>query len=238
MGRACQASLSRLGTNFLDLYLLHWPAPNSQFSDVVAGFEQLRAVGKIKAWGVSNFNADQMEDLFRITNGNRCATNQVPYSLTNRGVERNLLTWCKRYDLPVKAYSPLGGDSLLISDPHFQVLVRHMAVRRPRSRLPGPSAAVTSSPFPNPGRRRMKVSRAVSGLERPAEIIIDHWGIAHIYAASKRDMFFLQGYNSARDRLWQIDLWRKRGLGLLAKDFGADYVRKTVRRVCSSIVAI
>jgi diketogulonate reductase-like aldo/keto reductase len=74
MARACQASLSRLGTNFLDLYLLHWPVPNSQFSDVVEGFEQLRAAGKIKTWGVSNFNGDQMEDLFRIPDGNRCAT--------------------------------------------------------------------------------------------------------------------------------------------------------------------
>jgi diketogulonate reductase-like aldo/keto reductase len=82
MARACQASLSRLGTNFLDLYLLHWPVPNTQFSDVVAGFEQLRAAGKIKGWGVSNFNVDQMEDLFRIPDGNRCATNQVPYSST------------------------------------------------------------------------------------------------------------------------------------------------------------
>ncbi len=64
----------------------------------------------------------------------------------------------------------------------------------------------------------------VAGLSQPAEIRIDRWGIAHIYAADKRDAFFLQGYNVARDRLWQVDLWRKRGLGLLACDFGPDYV--------------
>jgi diketogulonate reductase-like aldo/keto reductase len=117
MARACEASLSRLGINFLDLYLLHWPVPNSQFADVVAGFEQLRAAGKIKAWGVSNFNVEQMEALFRIPNGNRCATNQVPYSLNNRGIERDLLSWCTHHDLPVMAYSPLGGEnSPLITD--------------------------------------------------------------------------------------------------------------------------
>src|SRR6516162_2988214 len=64
----------------------------------------------------------------------------------------------------------------------------------------------------------------VPGLAAPADIVIDHWGIAHIFASDIRDAFFLQGYNAARDRLWQIDLWRKRGLGLLAKDFGSDYV--------------
>jgi penicillin amidase len=57
----------------------------------------------------------------------------------------------------------------------------------------------------------------VAGLNAPADIVIDHWGIAHIFAAGAHDAFFLQGYNAARDRLWQIDLWRKRGLGLLAK---------------------
>ena len=117
MARACQASLSRLGTNFLDLYLLHWPVPNSQFSDVVAGFERLRAAGQIKGWGLFNFNVDQMEDLFRISDGNRCATNQVSYSLNNRSIERDLLTWCMQHDLPVMAYSPLGGEnSRLIGD--------------------------------------------------------------------------------------------------------------------------
>jgi penicillin amidase len=69
-----------------------------------------------------------------------------------------------------------------------------------------------------------EVTHAVPGLEAPAEIIIDYWGIPHIYAASNRDMFFLQGYNAAHDRLWQIDLWRKRGLGLLARDLGPSYV--------------
>jgi penicillin amidase len=65
---------------------------------------------------------------------------------------------------------------------------------------------------------------SVLGLNAPADIVIDHWGIAHIFAANIHDAFFLQGYNAARDRLWQIDLWRKRGLGLLAKSLGAAYV--------------
>jgi penicillin amidase len=64
----------------------------------------------------------------------------------------------------------------------------------------------------------------VAGLKEPADIVIDHWGIAHIFAANIHDAFFLQGYNAARDRLWQIDLWRKRGLGLLAKSLGPPYV--------------
>jgi penicillin G amidase len=66
----------------------------------------------------------------------------------------------------------------------------------------------------------------VAGLKGPADIIVDHWGFAHIFAASARDAFFLQGYNAARDRLWQIDLWRKRGLGLLSKSLGAAYVEQ------------
>jgi len=117
IARACEASLARLGTNYLDLYLLHWPVPRGQFSGVVAGFERLRAAGKIRAWGVSNFNISQMEDLFRVPDGHRCATNQVPYSLNNRDIERDLLPWCKQHSMPVMAYSPLGGDNnLLVGD--------------------------------------------------------------------------------------------------------------------------
>ena len=114
IARACAASLSRLGTDYLDLYLLHWPVPSGQFSGVVAAFEQLRAAGKIRAWGVSNFNVAQMEDLLRVPNGNRCATNQVPYSLNNRRIEKDVLPWCKQHNIPVMAYSPLGGDRHLV----------------------------------------------------------------------------------------------------------------------------
>jgi penicillin amidase len=78
-----------------------------------------------------------------------------------------------------------------------------------------------------PASTAVRVSSwAVAGLDAPADIVIDHWGIAHVFAASTRDAFFLQGYNAARDRLWQIDLWRKRGLGLLSKSFGPAYVEQ------------
>jgi len=66
----------------------------------------------------------------------------------------------------------------------------------------------------------------VQGLSAPAQMVVDHWGVPHIYAASARDAFFLQGWNAARDRLWQIDLWRKRGLGRLSASFGPAYVEQ------------
>jgi diketogulonate reductase-like aldo/keto reductase len=114
IARACAASLARLGTDHLDLYLLHWPVPSAQFAGVVAAFEQLRAARKIRAWGVSNFDAGQMDDLWRVPNGTRCATNQVPYSLNNRRIERDLLPWCRQHNMPIMAYSPLGGDKKLV----------------------------------------------------------------------------------------------------------------------------
>jgi diketogulonate reductase-like aldo/keto reductase len=118
MSRACAASLARLGTSYLDLYLLHWPVPTTQFQAVVAGFEALQAAGKIRAWGVSNFNVRQMEDLFKVADGEHCVTNQVPYSLSDRSIERDLLPWSERHGVPVMAYSPLGGDAgTLVRDP-------------------------------------------------------------------------------------------------------------------------
>ena len=117
MARACEASLARLGTDHLDLYLLHWRNSDTDLSAVVAGFENLRASGKIRAWGVSNFKVSDMEDLFRVPQGDHCATNQVRYNLGHRGIEYDLLPWCERHGIPVMAYSPLGGpDADLLRD--------------------------------------------------------------------------------------------------------------------------
>jgi diketogulonate reductase-like aldo/keto reductase len=118
LARACEASLARLNTDHLDLYLLHWRNKDTDLSGVVAAFERLRAAGKIRAWGVSNFGVRDMEDLFRVPHGDRCATNQVPYNVGSRGIERALLPWCKRRGMPVMAYSPLGGTGAgLLRDP-------------------------------------------------------------------------------------------------------------------------
>jgi diketogulonate reductase-like aldo/keto reductase len=122
MAARCERSLRRLGTDHLDLYLLHVPAKDPflprYLSTAVTSFERLRAAGKIRAWGVSNFNVDQMEALFRVPDGDRCATNQVAYNLNNRGIELDVLPWAAQHKMPVMAYSPLGGlNNTLVSHP-------------------------------------------------------------------------------------------------------------------------
>jgi diketogulonate reductase-like aldo/keto reductase len=118
VAQACEASLKRLGTDHLDLYLLHWPNGVTNISAVVTAFEKLRSAGKIRAWGVSNFKVSDMENLFRVPQGDRCATNQLPYSIGDRDIERDLLPWCERHSMPVMAYSPLGGPGArLLRDP-------------------------------------------------------------------------------------------------------------------------
>jgi diketogulonate reductase-like aldo/keto reductase len=98
--------------------LLHWPNGITDLSGVVAAFENLRSKGKIRAWGVSNFNVSGMERLLNVPHGDSCATNQVPYSLGDRAIEHDLLPWCERHAIPVMAYSPLGGaSSSLLRDP-------------------------------------------------------------------------------------------------------------------------
>lgn len=106
---ACAASLARLGTDHLDLYLLHWRTASVRLPEVVETFEALRGEGRIRRWGVSNFDTADMEALMRVPGGERCAANQVEYSLTERRIERRLLPWCAAHKVPIMAYSPLGG---------------------------------------------------------------------------------------------------------------------------------
>jgi diketogulonate reductase-like aldo/keto reductase len=100
---ACERSLKRLKTDRIDLYLLHWRG-SYRLADTVAGFEALQAAGKIRYWGVSNFDVSDMEQL----GGSGCAANQVLYHPESRGIEFDLLPWCARHGVPVMAYSPLG----------------------------------------------------------------------------------------------------------------------------------
>jgi diketogulonate reductase-like aldo/keto reductase len=125
IARACEASLARLGTDHLDLYLLHWPSRDIDLSSLVAAFESLRRARKIRAWGVSNFKVSDMEDLFSVPDGYRCAINQVLYNVSNRGIEYDLLPWCEQRGMPVMAYSPLGGNSLVRNPTLAQIGAAH-----------------------------------------------------------------------------------------------------------------
>ncbi|HWT81541.1 MAG TPA: aldo/keto reductase, partial [Candidatus Methylomirabilis sp.] len=116
MRQACAASLARLGTDYLDLYLLHWRS-GADLGVVVQTFDSLRAEGRIRRWGVSNFAVADMEDLYRVPGGEACATNQVRYNLMDRRIEQALLPWCDRHRVPIMAYSPLGTGGDLLRNP-------------------------------------------------------------------------------------------------------------------------
>ena len=108
--RACEASLSRLGTDRLDAYLLHWPGSHP-LEETVAGFEDLRRAGKILAWGVSNFDVEELDALLAVAGPGRIACNQVLYHLGERAIEHAVQPWCAEHDVAVVGYSPFGsGD--------------------------------------------------------------------------------------------------------------------------------
>src|SRR5262245_3832158 len=102
---ACERSLARLGTDRLDLYLLHWRG-DVPLSDTVAGFEALREAGKIRHWGVSNLDDAEMQEVLALPGGRHCAADQVLYHLDSRGIEWDLLPHCLKRRVAVMAYSP------------------------------------------------------------------------------------------------------------------------------------
>ncbi len=123
---ACERSLKRLGTDYLDLYLLHWRG-QVPLAETIAGFEALQAAGKIRHWGVSNLDSSDMEELLEQDGGGQVAVNQVLYNLTRRGIEYDLLSECQAREIPIMAYSPIEQGRLLGDDALADVARRHNA---------------------------------------------------------------------------------------------------------------
>lgn len=110
--KACENSLKRLGTDHLDLYLLHWRG-RVPLEETIEGMEKLRKDGKIKRWGVSNFDTEDMNELWNAKNGENCTINQVLYHLGSRGIDYDLVPWHKEHNMPIMAYSPLAHGASL-----------------------------------------------------------------------------------------------------------------------------
>ncbi|TPN93113.1 aldo/keto reductase [Mesorhizobium sp. B1-1-5] len=124
--RACESSLKRLATDRIDLYLLHWPG-SVPLSETVEAFEALKSQGKIRHWGVSNFDTDEMEDLVGLPSGANVQTNQVLYNLSRRGPEFDLAPWCVKRGIPLMAYSPVEQGALARNARLEAVAARHNA---------------------------------------------------------------------------------------------------------------
>jgi diketogulonate reductase-like aldo/keto reductase len=106
---ACERSLKRLNTDHLDCYLLHWRG-SYPFEETVAAFDQLVAAGKIRSWGVSNFDVDDLDELLAVAGRGKIACNQVLYHLQERAIEHAVIPWCERHGVAVVAYSPFGHN--------------------------------------------------------------------------------------------------------------------------------
>jgi diketogulonate reductase-like aldo/keto reductase len=106
---ACERSLARLKTDRLDCYLLHWRGSHP-LAETVAAFEQLVSSGKIRSWGVSNFDADDLDEMLAVAGEGKIACNQVLYHLRERAIEHAVIPWCEQHGVAVVAYSPFGHD--------------------------------------------------------------------------------------------------------------------------------
>ncbi len=124
--QACERSLKRLKTDRIDLYLLHWRG-GVPLADTVAGFEDLRRAGKIRHWGVSNLDTDDMDELQGVPDGGRCATNQVLYNVMRRGPEFDLIPWMRERRMPLMAYSPVEQGRLPRTGALQEIARRHGA---------------------------------------------------------------------------------------------------------------
>jgi diketogulonate reductase-like aldo/keto reductase len=108
--RACEQTLANLKTDYLDCYLLHWPGQH-RLSDTFGAFEQLKKAGKIRSWGVSNFDVSDLDDALAVAGPGQIVCNQVLYHLQERAIEHEVIPWCEANGVTVTAYSPFGHDS-------------------------------------------------------------------------------------------------------------------------------
>ena len=120
---ACERSLKRLRIERVDLYLLHWRGSHA-LAETVRAFEKLRADGKIAAWGVSNLDTDDMDELAGVPDGGACVANQVLYNLAERGIEWDLLPWCRRQRVAVMAYCPLDQAGRMLRSKALQAVAK------------------------------------------------------------------------------------------------------------------
>lgn len=128
---ACERSLRRLQTDYLDLYLLHWRG-NVPLEETIRAMESLQQQGKIRHWGVSNFDHDDMLELWNEPGGKACITNQVLYHLASRGIEYDLLPQCQQREMPIMAYCPLAQAGrlrqALFDDAHLQQIAQQKGI--------------------------------------------------------------------------------------------------------------
>ena len=171
--KACEASLKRLKTDVLDLYLLHWRG-SYRLSDTFAAFEELRAAGKIRRYGVSNFDVDDLDELNKLPGRPVCAANQVMYNLSDRGVEWDLYPKCHKAKMAIMAYSPLGQGGLA-NDPGIEPVAKKHGVTNAAIalaftlRLPG----VIS--IPKSGHEKRVLENAVA-----ADLVLDDEDLARL----------------------------------------------------------
>ena len=164
--RACEASLKRLGTDVIDLYLLHWIG-GTPLAETIAAFEALKADGKIRAWGVSNFDTGDMEEM---PAGAQCGANQVLYNPQARGIEFSLIPYCQAHGVPIMAYTPLGEGGRVLKHPVVaEIAKRHGATPAQVAlawgiRLPGvvtiPKTATLARVEENLGAVRLTLTEA------------------------------------------------------------------------------
>jgi diketogulonate reductase-like aldo/keto reductase len=127
--KACERSLKLLRTDRMDCYLLHWPGSHP-LEETIRAFEKLSKDGKIRSYGVSNFDVEGMEEALRIAGPGRIACNQVLYNLEERTIEHELIAWCKRREIPIVAYSPIGAQSFRSSTALDEIAAARKATPR------------------------------------------------------------------------------------------------------------